>query len=142
MRKRLGLPKVANVVYFQGCTSKYRRTRLRDATASVMRKLGVEFTVVDEWCCGSPLLRTGQVERVASLAEHNLESFASANARTVVTPCAGCYRTMTKDYAKRGFLGEDSPEVVHVVDFLLQKLQGLEPGLLGRKMGGAIASWS
>src|SRR4030067_1105298 len=50
------------VVFFTGCTEAYRMQPLAVATAKLLDKAGVKFNVLgeDEWCCGSPLPRTGQ----------------------------------------------------------------------------------
>src|SRR4030065_264255 len=51
-----------DVVFFTGCTEAYRMQPLAAATAKLLDKAGVKFNILgeDEWCCGSPLLRTGQ----------------------------------------------------------------------------------
>ncbi len=110
------LPKKASVVYFIGCTSNYREKEIRDATISVLKKAEVDFTIVDEYCCGSPLLRTGQIEPVTDLADHNRSSIQNAGASTVVTSCAGCYRTLSKDYNKRGL--DLCIDVIHISQFI------------------------
>ena len=111
-----GLPQHASVVYFVGCTSNYREETIRDATISLLKKAEVDFTIVDEYCCGSPLLRTGQTELVQDLAEHNRSVIQDAGAMKVVTSCAGCYRTLVKDYKKLGL--DLEVEVVHISQLL------------------------
>ncbi|MGY5858963.1 MAG: heterodisulfide reductase-related iron-sulfur binding cluster [Candidatus Thorarchaeota archaeon] len=96
------LPTHAEVVYFIGCTSNYRENEIRDATISVLKKAGIDFTIVDEYCCGSPLLRTGQVDEVTELAEHNRHVIQESGAEKVITSCSGCYRTLSKDYDRLG----------------------------------------
>lgn len=64
-----------------------------------MKKSNIDFSVItDEVCCGSPLLRTGQIERANALVERNLKQFSQF--KTVVFSCAGCYRTFKVDYPK------------------------------------------
>ncbi|TFH06424.1 MAG: (Fe-S)-binding protein [Candidatus Thorarchaeota archaeon] len=110
------LPKIASVVYFIGCTSNYREREIRDSTISVLQKAGVDFTIVDEHCCGSPLLRTGQVDEVTELAEHNRNVIQESGAEKVITSCSGCYRTLSKDYDKLDL--ELDVEIFHVSQFL------------------------
>jgi len=110
------LPKKASVVYFIGCTSNYREKEIRDATISVLKKAEVDFTIVDEYCCGSPLLRTGQIDSVTDLADHNRSAIQHAGASTVVTSCAGCYRTLSKDYNKLGL--KLCIDVIHISQFI------------------------
>lgn len=106
------LPEKAPIVYFVGCTSNYREEAIRDATISVLLKAGVNFTIVDEYCCGSPLIRTGQLGQVRSLIEHNRAAFEAAGATSIVTSCAGCYRTLSKDYQKLG--SALNFEIIHI----------------------------
>ncbi|MHA1136310.1 MAG: (Fe-S)-binding protein [Candidatus Thorarchaeota archaeon] len=110
------LPNHASVVYFIGCTSNYREKEIRDSTISILQKAGVDFTIVDEHCCGSPLLRTGQVDEVTELAEHNRTEIQHTGAERVLTSCSGCYRTLRKDYNRLGL--ELDVEVVHISQFL------------------------
>ncbi|MHA1863660.1 MAG: (Fe-S)-binding protein, partial [Candidatus Thorarchaeota archaeon] len=110
------LPRKASVVYFIGCTSNYRENEIRDATISVLKKAEVDFTIVDEYCCGSPLLRTGQIEPVTDLADHNRSAIQAAGASIVVTSCAGCYRTLSKDYNKLDL--DLCIDVVHISQFI------------------------
>ncbi|MHA1928780.1 MAG: (Fe-S)-binding protein, partial [Candidatus Thorarchaeota archaeon] len=98
----LGLPQKAEYVYFIGCTSNYRETEIRDATISVLQKAGIDFTIVDEYCCSSPLLRTGQRGLVKDLAQHNVRAIRDTGAKRVVMSCSGCYRTFTRDYPRFG----------------------------------------
>ncbi|MEM4734509.1 MAG: (Fe-S)-binding protein [Candidatus Thorarchaeota archaeon] len=121
LRESFGLPDRADVVYFIGCTSRYRETSIRDATVRVLRKSGVRFTVVDEYCCASPLLRTGHRELALGLARHNAHVIQEADARTVVTSCAGCYRALTRDYPRLGVdLGAEVVHSSHLFDDLLE----------------------
>jgi Fe-S oxidoreductase len=116
-----GLPHHASIVYFIGCTSNYRETEIRDATISLLKKADVDFTVVDEYCCGSPLLRTGQTALVEDLAQHNRSMIQAAGAMRVVTSCAGCYRTLVKDYKKLEL--DLEIEVVHISQLLLELIE-------------------
>ena len=118
---KLGLPDKAPLVYFIGCTANYRENEIRDTTIALLQKAGVDFTIVDEQCCSSPLKRTGQVDLVHGLAEHNLSEFKRAGAQQVLTSCSGCYRTLTKDYTRIGL--DLDLEVIHISQFLRDLLQ-------------------
>jgi len=108
----------ADVLYFVGCTSSYRQKDLAQATIKILNKLGVNYTVSeDEWCCGSPLMRTGQLELVEDLVKHDLNVIRNTGGQVVITSCAGCYRTLKKDFPKYG--GElKGIEVLHITEFL------------------------
>jgi heterodisulfide reductase subunit D len=95
------MPKKAEYVYFVGCTSSYRQKNIALATHRVLKKLGIDFTILkDEWCCGSPMLRTGQWNTMRELAQNNVENINKVEAKKVITTCAGCYRTWKVDYEK------------------------------------------
>jgi Fe-S oxidoreductase len=143
------LPEHADTVLFVGCTSNYRENQIRDAAISVLKKAGVEFTIADERCCGSPLLRTGQRELVKDLAEHNAKAIQEVGASRLVTTCAGCYKTLSSDYQKmKHDLGVDVLHITHLLEELLRtgalaidhssNLGGVayhDPCHLGRHMG-------
>jgi Fe-S oxidoreductase len=105
------LPENADTVLFVGCTSNYRETQIRDATISVLKKAGVDFTIVDEFCCGSPLLRTGQNRIVSELMQHNADAIRSSGAKQVITSCAGCFRTLSRNYSELGL--KLDVEIIH-----------------------------
>ena len=96
---RQKLPETAEYLYFVGCTSSYRQKNIALATTKLLLKLGVDFTISDdEWCCGSPHLRTGQWDIAQEVARHNTELVDRVGAKKVITTCAGCYRTLLADY--------------------------------------------
>ncbi|MFX0108776.1 MAG: (Fe-S)-binding protein [Candidatus Hodarchaeota archaeon] len=105
------LSETSENVLFIGCTSNYRETQIRDATISVLKKARIDFTIADERCCGSPLLRTGQRQLAKELAQHNSAALALVEAKRIITSCAGCYRTLCIDYPKLGI--DLGIEVVH-----------------------------
>jgi len=112
------------MIYFVGCTSAYRRTELARATVDVLRKAGVAFRIMhpDEWCCGSPLLRTGQRGLAEEVARHNLDAIRGSGIKTVVTSCAGCYRALRVDYREMfGDLGFEVKHISEVVNGLLEE---------------------
>ncbi|NVM31844.1 MAG: (Fe-S)-binding protein [Candidatus Helarchaeota archaeon] len=94
--------KPAEIAYFVGCTSSYRQKELAIATFKILKKLGVDFTILgpDEWCCGSPLFRTGQIKQATELAQHNIDKLTELGVKQILFSCAGCYRTFASDYPK------------------------------------------
>jgi len=120
LKEKYNLPNEAEWVYFIGCTSNYRQKNLRDATIKFLKKAQIDFTLIDEHCCCSPILRTGQINPVNDFINYNTTQINKAGAKKVITSCAGCYRTMKKDWLK---LGEDyNFEVYHTVDLIKQLL--------------------
>lgn len=131
--KGTDLPKRSEMVYFVGCTSSYRQKELALATFEILQKAGVEFTILEEeWCCASPLLRTGQWETeyvsASSIARHNVESAKEVGAKKIVTTCAGCYKTWKVDYLEEyGWLeAKHDFEVLHTTELLEDLLRGGE----------------
>ncbi|MEM3563157.1 MAG: (Fe-S)-binding protein [Candidatus Jordarchaeaceae archaeon] len=101
--KGIILPEKSEMVYFVGCTSAYRQKVLAQDTVAVFDSLDLDFTIMrDEWCCTSPLLRTGQWETdyvsASKIAQHNIEEAKKVGACKIVTTCSGCFRTWKKDY--------------------------------------------
>ncbi|NWF95460.1 MAG: (Fe-S)-binding protein [Candidatus Thorarchaeota archaeon] len=118
----------ARIAYFVGCTASYRERNIARSTSRLLSEfLGLDIVVTgDEWCCGSPLLRTGFAEEAKALAEHNTEVFNSLEVYSIVTSCPGCFRALTKDYASLGVM-IDTP-VVHLSQLLYSHLDTLPRG--------------
>ncbi|KAF5430600.1 heterodisulfide reductase subunit D [Candidatus Methanophagaceae archaeon] len=103
----------ADVIYYIGCTARYRVPEIADAMLEIFDKLGLKYQVMgEEWCCGSVLFRTGQVEAAKELVAHNIEEIRKSGAKTVVFTCPGCMKTFEKDYPDMGV------ELVHSTQFL------------------------
>jgi Fe-S oxidoreductase len=108
-----------DILYFVGCTESYRRQEIAQATARILKKIGVNFTIlgVMEQCCGSPLLRTGQSDIVKDeLMPQNIENIEKVGVETVVTACSGCFQTLTNDYPR--VLGPLPFEVLHISQYV------------------------
>ncbi|MFX0004313.1 MAG: (Fe-S)-binding protein [Candidatus Hodarchaeota archaeon] len=90
----------AKVLYFVGCTSSYRRKEIAYATARVLNAANYSFKVLndEEYCCGSPIIRTGDKSSFISQLNKNLDIIEKEGINTVVFSCAGCYDTFKVDY--------------------------------------------
>lgn len=110
----------AEVLYFVGCTAALTPDIQKVAidTAKVLNKLGIDFSVFgeSEVCCGSVAMRTGDRKAFNFVAKKNLELFKKSGVKTIITSCAGCYRTLKMDYADL-FEGQGI-KVLHTVEFL------------------------
>lgn len=118
------VPKKAETIYFVGCTSSYRTHKIAEATVDALEIAGINFRIMhpDEWCCGSPLLRTGQRKMVKDLVRHNVDAIKASGARRVVFSCAGCYRTFKKDYP--AVLGQELGfDVLHTTEYFSQLIE-------------------
>jgi fumarate reductase (CoM/CoB) subunit B len=85
----------------------------------VLKRNGIRVIVPkDQVCCGSPLIRTGQLAYLDELKRRNIEVFTSRGIDTVLTMCAGCGTTLKHDY--------QTPFTVIDINELLTKV-GIEP---------------
>ena len=116
--KNINLNEDAKIAYFVGCTSSYRREEIAKATVNVLDSLGLEFNILHpkEWCCGSPLFMTGQIDDGIELMKHNLEVIKGKGIETLVFSCAGCYKTFKETYFQYG--GDINCKVYHFTEFL------------------------
>jgi heterodisulfide reductase subunit D len=62
------------------------------------------------------MIRTGQTEYSKEFMNYNVEKIKETGAKKVVTSCAGCYRTLKKDFEKFGV--EYNFEVFHTAEVL------------------------
>jgi len=111
----------ADVAYFIGCTTAYRRPEIANATINILKTLNIDFTLIkEERCCGSPLLRLGFSETAKEFAQHNVSTIESIGVKKLVFTCPGCYRAFKKDYPE---IGVDVPfEVYHISEFLIEQI--------------------
>ena len=98
------------MLYFRGCTAREKLTSIQDATEKLLKLAGVDYHVLDEEkCCGSVLLRTGFLKEAKEQIEKNTEILKG---ETIITSCAGCYKTLTEDY--------EGLDVIHISQLLSQ----------------------
>ena len=84
------------MLYFRGCTAREKETSIQDATEKLLDIAGVDYYILDdEACCGSVLLRTGFLKEAQEQIKKNSEVFEG---ETILTSCAGCYKTLKEDY--------------------------------------------
>ncbi|WP_321506169.1 fumarate reductase (CoM/CoB) subunit TfrB [uncultured Methanoregula sp.] len=92
-------PVKATVGFFVGCLYNYRQQQSALDAMEVLRRNGIRVIIPREQvCCGSPLIRTGQLDYVETLKTRNIETFRSRGIDTVLTMCAGCGTTLKNDY--------------------------------------------
>ena len=110
----------AEILYFVGCTAALTPDIQNVAinTAKVLNKIGVDFSILGEQevCCGSVAMRTGDRNAFKEVSVKNVNLFKASGVKTIITSCAGCYRTLKIDYAD--YLKETDIQVVHTVEFL------------------------
>lgn len=115
-------PDTAPVAYFVGCTSSYRETEIARTTVELLDRMGIEFTIIpDEECCGSVLLRLGRENLFDELTDKNITALKKAGVKTLITACAGCFRTWKIDVPQRNLRYDF--EVVHITEYLDKLVQ-------------------
>ena len=112
-------PVKATVGFFVGCMYNMRLPKTALDAIEVLRRNGIRVIIPKEQvCCGSPLIRTGQLEYLDTLKKRNIDAFQFRNIDTVMTMCAGCGSTLKNDYR--------TPFVVMDINEVLTKF-GIEP---------------
>jgi heterodisulfide reductase subunit D len=101
----------------------YRAKDIAKSTIKLLKRGGVKFELLgeDEWCCGSVMLRTGNVDVADELREHNVEAFKNHAADLVITSCSGCFKTLSQDYEKQ--TGSLDFKVKHVLEILKELIE-------------------
>ena len=117
----------ADFVYFVGCYGSYKMQGIPKATANILNATGQSFKIMgsDEYCCGYPLYSTGQIEKAKQVAQHNIDEIKKSGAKTVITACAECYKTLKVDYPKmfNKSTSDMEYEVVHLVEFVADQME-------------------
>ena len=104
-------PVRGEVAFFVGCMYSMRLPETALDAIEVLRRNGIRVIIPGEQvCCGSPLIRTGQLEDLARLQAVNRETFAPYP--VMMTMCAGCGATLKNDYADLPFRVMDFNEVL------------------------------
>lgn len=119
--------KGTKILYFTGCTAAYREKDIAQNTVLLLEQLGytVELSA-DEWCCGSPLFRTGDHDLGLMAARHNIEVLNRSDAVSILTTCPGCYRALTNDYLQTDT--KLNKPVHHISEFLRESIDRLPQG--------------
>ncbi|MDR0509208.1 MAG: 4Fe-4S dicluster domain-containing protein [Candidatus Methanoplasma sp.] len=106
------------VMFFAGCTGAYRQQSLPQTGVRVLARAGVKISTLgpDEWCCSSPLLRTGTNKYSLECAEKVVEGADGVGAKDMVMTCSGCYKTVSTDFGK--FYAKTGQNVYHFSQYV------------------------
>lgn len=134
----------SKIGYFPGCVDQLTmflhdvKTDFGEITTSSLKlldKLGIKAQVMNMKCCGHDVLWQGKKDVFDRLKQSNISYIKESGIDTLITGCAECYRTFSKDY-------DLGIKIMHISEFY-DKL-GLEintdvtyhdPCRLGRHMG-------
>lgn len=90
-------PSDAKLLYFPGCVAENRLPAIYESTTTLLGKAKLPFRVPERWsCCGAPLEKVGDDERVRVLREENLRFFDGFE--RIVTSCPGCTTHFIQSY--------------------------------------------
>ncbi|MBD3231007.1 MAG: hypothetical protein GF329_22700 [Candidatus Lokiarchaeota archaeon] len=107
----------SSTLFYTGCTSAYRQQDMVKASVEILKLIGVDFNVSkDEYCCGSPIFRSGLVNRAKKFFKYNIELFDNLGINKVITACPGCYSMFLAQYP--AFLEDKTLEKWKKIDFL------------------------
>jgi Fe-S oxidoreductase len=100
-------------ILWVGCAGAFdsRIIKQTRAMVKILDTAGVDYAVLghQEACTGDPARRAGNEMLFQALAEQNVETLKSVNAKKVVTSCPHCLHTLRNDYPQFG----GNFEVVH-----------------------------
>ena len=128
----------AEYVFFKGCHGRYKQKQRADAVISMLKSIGIDFTTIDEVCCGAPLEAAGCGE-AAGIAHTNLERIREKKTAKIITMCPHCLVAFREGREYSGRL-----EAIHIAELLphLQSAKSFadvvtyhDPCMLGRVSG-------
>jgi Fe-S oxidoreductase len=112
-----------DILYFPGCYLSYdpRLKKVARATATVLKKAGVEFGILGEQesCCGESIRKTGDEELFKRLAKENIKAFIDTGVKRILVSSPHCYHTFKNEYPEFRV----NFEVVHITEYLLELIQ-------------------
>ena len=115
------------LLYFKGCTAREKLNSISKATERILKAANVKYEILDdEKCCGSVLLRTGFLDDAIEQMNGNLKDLEG---RTILTSCAGCYKTLKEDYKK--YLSVEL-KVIHISQLLEQLIKENKISIKGK----------
>jgi heterodisulfide reductase subunit D len=137
--------KDSTVGYYPGCIDFHdmffdldvKFKPIASSSMKLLKKAGYNPKLLQFKCCGHDQLWQGDVATFEKLKEQNIKLIKESGIKKLVTSCAECYRTFSKDY--------DLPiEVVHISQLLNDEKLGIKTDAvvtyhdacrLGRHMG-------
>lgn len=116
----------AEIVYFVGCVSSFfpASYSIPQALCAIMDASGVDYTLLGEheYCCGFPLLASGQSSKAVELVQHNVDQVLACGAHTVVTTCPSCYHMWHVIYPEV-VPSARNVRVLHATEWLAEMLE-------------------
>jgi Fe-S oxidoreductase len=108
------------VAYFAGCVSSYSARKPAAATRKLLKRMGIEFTMIDEFCCGAPHHLVGA--GMEKCARENIERLKKQGVRTVIFSCDGCYKMFKEVYPK---VVKSDLQIKHIAEVIAENIDKL-----------------
>ncbi|MGQ9542606.1 MAG: (Fe-S)-binding protein [Candidatus Bathyarchaeia archaeon] len=116
------LPQTSETIVFMGCVAQYVYPKQLLTLFKIMRRIGLEFTVLkDETCCGNFLAELGLKEEAANALEETAEKLRRLGVKKIITLCPMCYNTFRHDLPK--LRSPSKINVQHSTQFLEEALR-------------------
>ena len=113
----------AEVLFHAGCRSSYDEDLQKSARAAVrlLKNAGVDVGIMGEreMCCGGRVYSMGYRDEFTRLATANMQAWARAGVKTVVTSCADGTHAFKRLYPQLG----SQVEVLHTVEFIARLIK-------------------
>jgi Fe-S oxidoreductase/FAD/FMN-containing dehydrogenase len=106
-----------DVLLFAGCVNSYQDLALMKNLMGILDAVGKTYTTLgtEEGCCGYVALISGLSE-FDEIGRGLADRLMKSGADLVVTPCAGCFKTLSHHYEEHGI--EHGLKVMHLVEYL------------------------
>lgn len=110
----------APVAYFAGCVSNYSARKPATATRKLLKRMGIEFTMMNELCCGAPHHLLGA--DMSRIARDNIEHLKKLGVKTLILSCDGCFKMFKETYPK---LVKSDIQIKHIAEVIAENLDKL-----------------
>jgi len=108
----------ADVVYHVGCRYSYDKDlwKVPRTAINIFKNSGLNIGIMgnDEVCCGGRAYDMGYKGEFTKYAQNNIEAWAAAGVKTVITSCSDCYHAFKVLYPRLG----SNVEILHTVEFV------------------------
>lgn len=91
------------VIYYAGCTTLANNRAALEAAEALLSRAGVNYTLIDEDCCGYPAETWGDLSLAKQLASENSRKIAASGASKLITGCPECWQTFSERYPAWGY---------------------------------------
>ncbi len=118
----------SDTLLYMGCLASYLVKDAATSSYQVLKKLGVDFMLMeDEGCCGSILFTTGRIDLAGEWSQKIVDRFKSLGIRRIIVTCPVCQERFKHSYAE--VLGGFDFSVHHVAEVIYDLLKD-NPDLL------------